>query len=136
MICLISLRSALLSTWERLPTPVRTGTVAGNSTNQVPRRVARQRLNKLMKQQQQISAELNQKFVGKWLTVLVEKALLRSNNWYYGRTQYQAPEVDGGVYFQSAIVLDPGDWVTARIDASSPYNLLAVHSKPLSELPD
>lgn len=113
-----------------------TGTVAGNSTNQVPRRVARQRLSKLMEQQRQISAELNHKFVGKLLTVLVEKALLRSSNWYYGRTQYQAPEVDGGVYFQSAIVLHPGDWVTARIDAASPYNLLAVRSKPLSELPD
>ncbi|MDZ4131837.1 MAG: 30S ribosomal protein S12 methylthiotransferase RimO, partial [Dethiobacteria bacterium] len=108
----------------------------GNLTNQIPRRVARQRLSKLMKQQQQISAALNQKFVGKWLTVLVEKALPRGRNWYYGRTQYQAPEVDGGVYFQSAIVLYPGDWVTARIDAASPYNLLAVRSKPLSELPD
>jgi ribosomal protein S12 methylthiotransferase len=112
------------------------GTVAGNSTNQVPRRVARQRLSKLMKQQRQISAELNQRFVGKRLTLLVEKALLRGRNWYYGRTQYQAPEVDGGVYFQSAIVLKPGDWVTARIGAASPYNLLAVRSKPLAELPD
>jgi ribosomal protein S12 methylthiotransferase len=111
------------------------GTVAGNSANQVPRRVAKKRLSELMNQQQQISARLNQKFVGKWLTVLVEKTLLCSNNWYYGRTQYQAPEVDGGVYFKSAIALNPGDWVTVRIDASSPYNLLAVRSKPLSELP-
>lgn len=113
-----------------------TGTVAGNLTNQVPRRVARQRLSKLMKQQRQISAELNQRFIGKWLTVLVDKALLRGRNWYYGRTQYQAPEVDGGVYFKSAIILQPGDWVTVRIGAASPYNLMAVCSKPLSELPD
>jgi ribosomal protein S12 methylthiotransferase len=112
------------------------GTVAGNSTSQVPHRVVRQRLNRLMKNQRQISTQLNQKYVGKWLTVLVEKRFLRNSNWYYGRTQYQAPEVDGGVYFKSTFVLKPGDWVTARIDATSPYYLLAVHSKPLAELPD
>ena len=102
------------------------GTIAGNSPKQVPRRVINKRLALLMETQQQVSNLLNRKLIGRRLKILVEKALSPGSKRYYGRTEYQAPEVDGGVYFRSFISLNPGDWVSVEIGAVSPYNLLAV----------
>lgn len=100
-------------------------TVAGSSLEKVPRRVVNKRHRMLMLRQQFISNALNYKLVGRELTVLVDKVLEPGNGRYYGRTEYQAPEVDGGVFFRSQRSLSPGDLVSVKVFAASPYNLLA-----------
>ncbi len=105
------------------------GTAAYHNCKQVPQRVSKKRLSELMITQQKIAQGLNSRMIGRTLTVLVDKARRPGSRWYYGRTEYQAPEVDGGVYFRSVQPLLPGDWVTVRICAASPYNLMAIREK-------
>ena len=101
------------------------GTVAADMAGEVPPRVAKKRYRELMLRQQRISDQLNRSLIGKELRVIVEKAIEPHQGRYYGRTEYQAPEVDGGVYFSSQSLLMPGEMVSVKVCASSPYNLLA-----------
>ncbi len=103
-------------------------TAAFNADNPVPARVAKKRHRTLMLTQRRISEELNRKLVGRTLTVLVDKNLKPGSSWYTGRTEYQAPEIDGSVYFKTSSPLKPGDMITVRVTAASPYSLLAVRS--------
>jgi ribosomal protein S12 methylthiotransferase len=98
-------------------------------------RIAKRRLKKLMLSQQAISLALNKKLIGKRITVLIEEQKNPGKNWYYGRTEFQAPEVDGRVLVYSGHPLNPGDWATVGIAAVSTYNLLAINTVPLPELP-
>ena len=107
------------------------GTAAGNLPGKVPLRIAKRRLNELMRRQQSISLASNKILIGKRLTVLIEGKRDSGQNWYYGRTEFQAPEVDGRVLLFSWKHLKPGDWVSAEIVAASPYNLLAAKTVPL-----
>lgn len=102
------------------------GTVAGNILSQVPKRVINRRRHELMTKQQLIAHRLNLAMIGKRLLLLVDRIPVENGKWYYGRNEYQAPDIDGGVYFRSTVPLKKGDWVSARICAASPYNLLAV----------
>lgn len=110
-------------------------TVAGNLLKQVPHRVAKSRRLELLKKQQQVALGLNLKMIGKRFVVLVDKIHDIEGNWYYARNEYQAPEVDGGVYFRSDIPLKQGDWVSVKVVAVSPYNLVATQPVLLKELP-
>lgn len=110
-------------------------TAASGLSGKVPSRAAKKRLNKLMLTQQLISLDLNKKLVGKRITILIEERMKPDGNWYYGRSEFQAPEVDGGVFLYSRRSLKPGDWATAKIAAASPYNLLAINTAYSSELP-
>jgi len=112
------------------------GTKAAEMKGKVPLRVARRRRAELMMKQQAIALRLNKKLIGKKLVVLVDTVLQTADNWYIGRTEYQAPEVDGGVYLKSKFPLKPGDWILVKIIAVSPYNLLALSKTILDKLPD
>jgi len=104
------------------------GTIAGNLDGQVNSRVAKKRYRDLMMRQKQIARKINEKYVGRHLSILVDGASKTGANWYYGRTEYQAPEVDGLVYFRSTVPLKPGSWVSAKINAVTSYNLWAGNS--------
>lgn len=106
------------------------GTSAANFSRQAPKRVAKKRFQILMKRQQKIALQQNLQQVGKKMTVLVEKPVARHNQWYYGRSEYQAPDVDGGVYFRSRKPLKSGDWVSVEISLASPYHLLSLQAVP------
>ena len=43
---------------------------------------------------------------------------------YYGRSFADAPDVDGKVYFKSRKKLNPGDFVTVRVDEALDYDLV------------
>ena len=65
-----------------------------------------------MELQKRISAERQQRFVGRTETVLVEGVSRETDLLLEGRTRYQAPEIDG------VILLDrgrPGEWLEAEI---------------------
>ena len=87
--------------------------------------LAQERYDQLMSAQMDISTQNSRKYVGRSLAVLVEEDL--GNHMYAGRSNFQAPEVDGVTYInacQSRVKLGPGDFVTVRITDSMEYDLM------------
>jgi ribosomal protein S12 methylthiotransferase len=99
------------------------GTLAADMKAQVPERVKKSRLDALMKDQQIISGEIQQSFVGRTLKVLIEEKEKDSQNTYIGRSEYDAPDVDGVVYVRSKAPLKPGDFVQVKITDAYEYDL-------------
>lgn len=97
------------------------GSPAARLPNQVPQEVKEQRAEILMELQRKIMNEKTSKSVGTEMDVLLER-FDRENNIYVGRTQYDAPDIDGEVY-----VSRPngkiGDIVKVRITHSFDYDL-------------
>lgn len=104
------------------------GTAAYTLKRQVPERLSKRRLQKLMLTQQQVALKENMKLCGRILTVLVDRPAA-GPGWFYGRSCYQAPEVDGGIYFHAKKQFYPGQLVKVKVFAASPYNLLATAQK-------
>lgn len=96
------------------------GTVAYH-LKQIPKKIKIERFNMLMSLQQRISESINKRFLGQTLDVLIDE---KDKNYYLGRTQYDAPEVDGLVYVSSKKVLKPGDFVRAKITDTLEYDLV------------
>jgi ribosomal protein S12 methylthiotransferase len=87
--------------------------------------VAQDRYDQLMSAQMDISTRNTLKYVGRTMAVLVEESL--GNHMYVGRTDFQAPEVDGVTYInasQSRVELTPGHFATIRITDSMEYDLM------------
>lgn len=97
------------------------GTRAAGLPGQVPEEVKEERYHRVMTLQQEISFRQNRKKVGKKLTVLVEG---KAGKLFYGRTQTQAPEVDGKVYFPADRFLSPGEFVPVLIREAREYDLI------------
>jgi len=90
---------------------------------QVPATVKKARLNEVMKLQQSISAENNTGLLDGIVRVLVDKKLEKEDNLFLGRTEADAPEVDGSVYLKAKNV-KPGDFVNAKITGTLEYDLV------------
>ena len=96
-------------------------TYAYGLENQVPARIKKQRKNKLMKLQQKISLEVNQEFVGKTLSCIIEA--ISSEGQVIARSYADAPEVDGVVYIETDKNLVPGDIEQVKIIDCDEYDL-------------
>ena len=92
------------------------GTKAYVLGDPVPARTKQARLKKLMFEQGSVAAALQGRFVGKTLKVLVDGEGT-------GRSEYDAPEVDGCVHFSGAPETRPGQFVDVKITAASGYDL-------------
>lgn len=86
----------------------------------VPAEVKQQRADHIMQLQQDISFELNQHKIGKTFKVLVDRA---EGGEYFGRTEFDSPEVDNEVIIQSKEYLRIGDFVNVEIDDASEFDL-------------
>jgi ribosomal protein S12 methylthiotransferase len=87
--------------------------------------VARDRYHQLMSTQSGISSENNQKYIGKIVKVLVEESL--ENNLFAGRTNFQAPEVDGFSYINTSQIpfdLKIGCFTDMRVTDAMEYDLM------------
>jgi ribosomal protein S12 methylthiotransferase len=82
---------------------------------------ARERQDRLMELQRQISEEKMAAKVGRTLDVLVDEV---TEDGAIGRTQADAPEIDGSVYLDTSAVA-PGQIVRATVTASDDYDLWA-----------
>ena len=102
------------------------GTAAAGMPVHVPEKVKKERLDILMRDQQEISRKIQQSFVGRQLKVLVEEKEKNSKDTYIGRSQYDAPDVDGLVYIRSSKMLKPGDFVQVDITDAYEYDLSGV----------
>ena len=97
------------------------GTAAYNMGEQIADKVKQERLSKIMSLQQKISRGINEKFMGKTVEVLIDEG---KKDKYTGRSQYDAPEVDGVVYVNSKKALRPGDLVKVKITDTLEYDLV------------
>jgi len=102
------------------------GTLAALMQGQVPEKTKKARLDILMKDQQVISAQIQQSFVGRTLKVLIEEKEKDTPGTYIGRSEYDAPDVDGVVYVRSKTSLKPGDFVQVKITDAYEYDLAGV----------
>ncbi len=96
------------------------GTPAHDFKNQVPEKVRKERFDAIMSLQQQVSLENNAKFLGKTIDVLIDE---KQKDYYLGRSQFDAPEVDGLVYVTSSRVFKRGDIVRVEINDTLEYDL-------------
>ncbi len=99
-------------------------TPAYHFSPQVSEQTKKKRMNILMKDQQKISREALKGFIGQRLQVLIEEQVTEEANTYLGRSQYDAPEVDGLVYVHSHQDLKPGDFVPVAITDAYEYDLV------------
>ena len=88
----------------------------------VPEEVKQQRLDKLMRIQQNISAELEAQKVGTTQQVIIDR---KEGDWFIGRTEYCSPEVDPEVLIPASEQLTVGDFYMALITDSEEFDLYA-----------
>lgn len=96
------------------------GTRAYAFKDQVPKKIKNERFGAIMSAQQEISRQVNNKFLGRTLDVLIEE---RQDGIYLGRTQYDAPEVDGQVFVRSRSNLKTGSIIKVKISDTLEYDL-------------
>lgn len=87
----------------------------------LPAKVKKERRNKLMELQQQISLENNESRVGKTLKCIVEG--YTDEGVIIMRSEYDAPEIDGVVYARSTRQVVPGDIEDVKITKADEYDL-------------
>ena len=94
---------------------------AKHYTDDVPEEVKRNRLDRLMSLQQEISAELEAEKVGRVLKVIIDR---REGDWYIGRTEFSSPEVDPEVLIPAyGRRLQRGRFYDVRITDSEEFDL-------------
>ncbi len=99
-------------------------TVAGEMEDQIGEDVKAERVDGIMRRQIEISLESNRRKIGQVLEVLVEGR--DEDGSYYGRTEYDAPEIDDSVLFTSGRELSAGEFVRVRINDAFDYDLVGV----------
>jgi ribosomal protein S12 methylthiotransferase len=104
------------------------GSKAFELDEKVPRRTIEARRRSLMKLQQGISRKAKKTWVGRTVDVLVEGESEETPLLWEGRTQYQAPEIDGKLYindFGPHETLMPGTFYRCEIVDAHDYDLVA-----------
>ncbi len=99
------------------------GTKAAEMPDQVEEEERLHRADILMEHQAQISADYNAAQLGTEKTAVVE-GFDRWAECYFGRTEADAPDIDGKVFFTSAEQLQIGDYVQIRITDTLDYDML------------
>lgn len=98
------------------------GAVANGFDGQVPEELKRERYERLMAVQQEISADINQKKVGQVLDVLVDD-FGEFPGEVVGRTKADAPGIDGTVLVTGDGTTKIGDIVRVKITGATAYDL-------------
>ncbi len=99
------------------------GTPAGNFPDQIDEDIRQHRADIIMEQQMEISAEYNAQQMDTIKTAVVEGF----DKWaecYFGRTEADAPDIDGKIFFSSEEKLESGQYVKVRITDTLDYDLL------------
>ena len=96
----------------------RPGTKAENFEDNVPENVKTERLNELLRVQNEISSELLKSYVGKKLEVLVEGTSKKDDKVFTGRSRQNRV-----VNFESDVILSPGSVVKVLISESKKNSL-------------
>ncbi|RLD41073.1 MAG: 30S ribosomal protein S12 methylthiotransferase RimO [Bacteroidetes bacterium] len=97
------------------------GTPAFVIEDDVPEEVKIDRLNQLMDIQEQISLDKNEARIGNTYKVLIDKY---ENGNYYGRTQYDSPEVDNEVIINNETELEIGEFYQVLVSEAEAFDLI------------
>jgi ribosomal protein S12 methylthiotransferase len=100
------------------------GTAAYRLRNQITEKVKLERFNEIMSAQKSISQKRLKGFVGKRVRVLLDTLSSKKGYDYVGRTEGDAPEIDGLVYVKSKNQV-PGNFITVKVIGTSNYDLFA-----------
>ena len=99
------------------------GTVAADMEDQVDEDVKQRRQEILMTEQSVVNEEISADMIGKNVTVLIE-GYDSLNKCYYGRSEADAPDIDGKVFIASTKPLSVGDMVEVCVFDVIDYDLL------------
>ncbi|MCQ2490412.1 MAG: 30S ribosomal protein S12 methylthiotransferase RimO [Ruminococcus sp.] len=99
------------------------GTKSYDFPDQIDEETAAHRADIIMEQQMLISAENNEKQMDRTFKAVVE-GFDRFGECWFGRTENDAPDIDGKVFFTSEKPLSVGEYVTIRITDSLDYDLI------------
>lgn len=94
---------------------------AENYEDDVPQEVKQKRLDELMAIQQEISAELSHKKIGKTFKVIIDR---KEGDYYVGRTEFDSPEVDPEVLIKyEGKKLHEGNFYNVVIEDADDFDL-------------
>ncbi|MBO5285713.1 MAG: 30S ribosomal protein S12 methylthiotransferase RimO [Clostridia bacterium] len=99
------------------------GTPAYKMDGQLPQSVKEKRIRKLYALQRQVSKQNLKTFKGQTLSVTVE-GFDEDDLLYYGRAYFNAPDIDGKVYFTAKNELCVGQVCQVKIARSTDYDLI------------
>ncbi|WP_417308812.1 30S ribosomal protein S12 methylthiotransferase RimO [Devosia sp.] len=102
-----------------------TGAPANDLDGLVPPELKRERYERLMEVAQDISAHVLAKKVGRTIDVLIDDVQPDMGR-AIGRSQWDAPEIDGSVIVHEADGIKPGDMVQVTITDADEYDLFGV----------
>ena len=87
----------------------------------VDQQVKEERLQQLMKLQEDISLDTQLDKVGRTLRVMVDR---EEDDYYVGRTEWDSPEVDPEVLIEKSATLTPGTFAQVHIEQALPFELI------------
>ena len=93
---------------------------ADHYEDDVPEDVKQARLDKLMRVQQNISAEIEASKIGQMLRTIIDR---NEGDWYVGRTEFCSPEVDPEVLIPADEELTIGQFYDVRITDAEEFDL-------------
>lgn len=92
-----------------------------NYNDSIPQEIKRQRLDKLMALQEQISDEIQQTKIGKTIEVVIDRV---DGEYYSCRSQFDSPEVDPEILVKNDNRHAPGTYHNVRITGALPFELI------------
>jgi len=98
------------------------GATANEIAEQVPDEVKQERFDRFMQTQQSISLQKMQAKIGQVMQVLVDEV---DSDGAIARSMADAPEIDGLVFIENGLHLEPGQFVKVEIVAADEYDLWA-----------
>ena len=107
------------------------GTAAAKMPNQIKKPIKKDRYNKIMELQREISKDNLKKHIGKKYKILIEDAIVKEDNkaYFIGRTYMDAPEIDGYVYIEineeNKEKIAINDFTNCKIISAKDYDLYA-----------
>ncbi len=98
------------------------GTASAEMKNQIDVDAMERRKLQLMEQQSVISMEKNKELIGKKITILCEGLSHESELLLQGRTEGQAPDIDGRVLITDGYA-EPGEFAVVEVEEAFPYDV-------------
>ena len=98
------------------------GTPAYDFEDQIDEQIKQDRMDILMQMQMRISDEINNEKIGTVVNVLCEDYDAVSE-YHFGRSEADAPEIDGKVFFKFDGRIAPGSFVKVKVRSTTDYDL-------------
>ncbi|WP_350334024.1 30S ribosomal protein S12 methylthiotransferase RimO [Coralliovum pocilloporae] len=97
------------------------GAKSNGIADEVPDDVKEDRWHRFMQVQQEISADILQKKIGRDVKAIIDEV---DEHGPVGRTEWDAPEIDGMIHLSGDEAVKPGDIVTATITHADEYDFV------------